>query len=162
MKRTKAVMSVPVLCVLLLMSLAGCSGEVTPPPAQASGQTTAAQGAYELRSDTGIDVLYFQTSDPCECMAEVGVAVRNAVNTHFAQELQSGELRFFVIYSDDWSNRATFEMFKNQPFDLFIVEVENGRGLATPLYELWGVMGDAEAIDLYVREHIEQSLAGLA
>lgn len=162
MKRTKAVISVPVLSLFLLMSLAGCSGGATPPPAQASGQTAAAQGAYQLRSDTGVDVLYFEESKACDCMAEVGVAVKNAVNTHFAQELQSGELRFFVIYSDDWSNREIFEMFKNQPFDLFIVEVENGRGLATPLYELWGVMGDAEAIDLYVRQQIEQSLADLA
>jgi len=152
------------LPVAILSALPGCSSEsATPPPAQSSGQTAAPQGSYALRADTGIDVLYFEESDPCDCMAEVGVVVKNTVNAHFSEELRNGTMQFYVIKSDDWSNKDTFEMFNNQPFDLFIVEfVEAGRGVAVPVYEFWSMMGDDEAIELYVKARIEESLAKLS
>jgi hypothetical protein len=162
MKTTKAVLPAFALSVALAFSLSACSPQgATPPPAQASGQTTAPQGAYEMRGDTGVDVLYFETANPCDCMAEVGVAIKNSVATHFAEELQNGELRFFVIVSDDWANKATFELFNNQPFDLFIVEFEDGSGVATPVNEFWGMMGDNEAIDSFVQERVQESLSKL-
>jgi len=160
MKTTKAVLPVLALFVALVFSLSACSPEgATPPPAQASAQTTTPQGAYEMRGDTGVDVVYFEESNACDCMAEVGTAIKNSVATHFAKELQSGELRFFVILSDDWDNRETFELFNNQPFDLFIVEFEDGSGIATPVNEFWGMMGDNEAIGLFVKERIQESLS---
>lgn len=162
MKTRRAVLSVLALSVALVVSLSACSPQgATPPPAQASGQTTAPQGTYEMRGDTGVDVLYFETADPCDCMAEVGVAIKNSVTTHFAKELRSGELRFFVIVSDDWANRKTFELFNNQPFDLFVVEFEDGSGVATPVNEFWSMMGDNEAIDLFIKARVEESLSKL-
>lgn len=161
MKTVRAAIPVSALLLMLILSLAACSKSATPPPAQAGVPSTAPQGSYELRGDTGVDVLYFEESNACDCMAEVGAVVKNAVNTHFAKELQSGKLRFFVIHTDDWANRATFEMFNNQPFDLFIVEVEDGRGLATPVYEFWSMMGDNEAIELYVKARVAESLSKL-
>ena len=160
MKMTRTAILVLGLSVALLLSLASCSSSnATPPPAQASGPTTNPQGSYQLRSDTGVDVLYFEETHPCECMAEIGVVVKNCVRTHFAGELQNGSLRFFVIYTDDWANREVFELFKNQPFDLFIVEFEDGKGVATPVHEFWSMMGDDEAIDLHVKARVEESLA---
>jgi len=160
MKITKAVIPVLALSIALIFSLSACSPQGSmPPPAQASGQTTAPQGAYEMRGDTGVDVVYFEESNACDCMAEVGTAIKNSVTTHFAKELQSGELRFFVILSDDWDNRETFELFNNQPFDLFIVEFEDGSGVATPVYEFWSMTGDNEAIGLFVKQRIQESLS---
>jgi hypothetical protein len=163
MKITRIAMLLIGLSATIASSLSGCSPEsATPPPAQASG-ATAPQGPYSLRTGTGIDVLYFEESDACDCMAEVGVVVKNTVNTHFAQALQSGTMRFFVIKSDDWTNKDTFEMFSNQPFDLFIVEfVEEGKGVAVPVYEFWSMMGDDEAIEAYVKARIDESLAKLS
>lgn len=162
MKTTKAAMSLLALCALLLAALSGCSKGATPPPAQASGTNTPPQGSYQLRLDSGVDVLYFEESTACDCMAETGAVIKETVQTHFAKELQNGTLRFYVVYSDNWANREVFDLFKNQPFDLFVVEFEQGRGVATPLYELWGMIGDDEAIDRYVRERVAQSLEGLA
>lgn len=159
MKMTSAAVSMLALCVVLLASISGCSKGATPPPAQASGPTTSPQGSYQLREDTGVDVLYFEESNACDCMAETGAVIKYAVNTHFAKELQNGKLRFFVIHSDNWANREVFELFNNQPFDLFLVEVEEGRGVATPVYEFWSMMGDDEAIELYVKARIQDSLS---
>jgi hypothetical protein len=160
MRMTRSALIASVLSVLLIFSVTGCSGKgTTPPPAQASGQTDSPQGSYEPRTNSGVDVLYFEESNPCECMAEVGVVIKNSVRTHFVKELQSGDLRFFVVHSDDWSNRSTFELFKNQPFDLFIVVFEDGRGVATPVYEFWSFMGDDEAVDLIVQARIQEHLA---
>ena len=162
MKMTRTAVLLLGLSSLLLVPLSACSSKSAPPTTHASGPTNAAQGLYELRSDTGVDVVYFEESNACDCMAEIGVVVKDTVNTHFAQELRSGEVRFFVVESDDWANRETFEMFKNQPFDLFLVEfVEAGKGVAVPVFEFWSMMGDNEAIELYVKARIEESLAKL-
>ena len=95
-------------------------------------------------------------------MAEVGDAVELAIETHFASEIRSGELRFFVIVSDDAANSELVETFNSQPFDLFIVEFEDGRGTANPVYEIWNLMGDNDAIVEFVRAIVQQSLDGQA
>lgn len=160
MKMSRSALLSLALCLPLLV-LPACSGKGnTPPPAQASGPASTPQNSpYQLRSDSGVDVVYFEETNPCECMAQVGVVIKDCVRTNFAGELQSGELRFFVVFSDDWANRETLNLFKNQPFDLFIVEFEDGKGVATPVYEFWSMMGDDEAIDKYVKARIQDSLA---
>jgi len=151
------------LCFLGIMTVAllpvGCSSDSsTPPPA---GADSVAYGtSYTPRSDDGVDVIYFEETNACDCMAEVGNVIKETVATHFAQELGDGSLRFFVIASDDWANRATFEMFNNQAFDLFIVVFEDGRGVASPVNEFWTMMGDNEAIEQYVAARITSSLSG--
>jgi len=147
------------LCTGLL--LAGCSetGSAPPPAGADGGAPTADRTAYELRTDSGIDVVYFAESDACDCMAEVGVVIRETVHTYFEDELSDETIRFFVIASDDWANRETLETFNSQPFDLFIVEYVDGKGVATPLYDFWSMVGDNAAIELYVKAQIEDVLA---
>jgi hypothetical protein len=138
----------------------GCSATVPPPPpAGADGGVTADRTSYELRTGSGVDVVYFEESDACDCMAEVGIVMRETVHMYFEDELSDDSLRFFVITSDDWANREALEMFNSQPFDLFIVEYEDGKGAATPVYEFWSMVGDNTAIELYVKAQIEVALA---
>ena len=106
-----------------------------------------------------MDVVYFETEKPCECMAEVGDSVERAVQTYFKNELQRGALRFFVVVSDDPANKELVSTFNSQTFDLFVVQYEDGRSTATPVHDIWGLMGDNEAIVLFTKSLIEQSLA---
>ena len=158
-------MTVPRMSLVRLLLLAtlpvlgaGCSGDpAVPAPAP---EETGAVESYALRSDDGVDVVYFEPASPCECMAEVGVAVEQAVRAGFSDELSTGELRFYHVVSDDPANRPTVEMFNAQPFDLFIVESEDGRSTSTPVYEIWNMMGDNDAIAACVTTQVSASLAG--
>lgn len=149
---------------LLAVLSAGCSGDSpTPPPADASQPSgVRSTQPYELRTGDGVDVVYFETAEPCDCMAEVGDAVELAIQTYFEDEVRSGKLRFFVVISDDSSNSGLVKTFNSQPFDMFMVEFDNGKGLATPVYEIWNLMGDNDAIIELVRTLVQKSLDGQA
>jgi len=165
-----AVAAIALVCSVLV--LAGCSDEgVTPSPADASEQPAeqpteqpSVQGydSFQPRQGDGVDVLYFEEGGACDCMAEVGDAVEHSIRSNFAAELESGDLRFFIVASDDPANEATVEMFDAQLFDLFIIEYSDGRGEATPVYEIWTFMGDDDAIESYVKGLVEGALADQA
>ncbi len=156
------------LCMTILLTIlfpAGCAGDgATPAPAdaseQASERTMPTSSVFVPRQGNGVDVVYFEVGQPCECMAEVGDAVEDSIESAFAQELDAGTLRFFVVVSDDPSNKATVEMFNAQPFDLFIVKYTDGNGVATPVYEIWNLMGDNEAIETFVEAQVRSALEG--
>ncbi len=160
MNRKRVVVSLLALS-LAAAPLVGCSGDDSTSPAAEAGEQSNAQTGqeYSPRSGDGVDVVYFETERPCECMAEVGDSVERAVQTHFQDELQSGALRFFMVVSDDPANEEIVSMFNSQAFDLFVVQYEDGKGTATPVYEIWTLMGDDEAIVLFTKSLIEKSLA---
>ena len=94
-------------------------------------------------------------------MAEVGDAIALSVDNNFATELQNGKLRFFTVVSDDPQNESLLKMFEAQPFDLFIVTQQGGSSIAEPVYEIWNLMGDNEAISEYVRATVQASLVSV-
>jgi len=160
----KKIMTFVIGAVLLVGLSAGCSGSnPTPPPAGAS-QSGGIRSTepYELRTGDGVDVVYFEIAKPCDCMAEVGDAVELAIQTYFTDEVRNGKLRFFIIVSDDGANSELVKLFNSQPFDLFVVNFDDGKGLAEPVYDIWNLMGDNEAIVELVRATVQKSLDGQA
>jgi hypothetical protein len=140
----------------IAVAIIGCAPDTaTPPPADASEQQDE---TYAARTEDGVDVVYFEVAKPCDCMAEVGDAVELSIDNNFAAELQSGELRFFQVVSDDPQNKSILETFEAQPFDLFIVTHAGGNSEVEPVYEIWNLMGDNEAIQEFVRAAVETSL----
>lgn len=137
----------------------GCS-KANPEPAPPSGQLSEGEHRYTARTGDGVDVLYFEEGNPCECMADFGTVIKNTIRTRFASELQEGSLRFFVVVSDDWENREVLESFDNPLYDLFIMEYKNGQGTAAPVREIWSMMGDDDALASYVDARISDALAG--
>ncbi|MCK9356655.1 MAG: hypothetical protein M0R22_05875 [Dehalococcoidia bacterium] len=158
----KRIVTFVISAVLLVGLSAGCSGDSpTPPPAGASQQSgVRSTQPYELRTGDGVDIVYFETAEPCDCMAEVGDAVERSIETYFQEEIRSGVLRFFVVVSDDSANSGLVKTFNSQPFDMFVVEFDDGKGLATPVYEIWNLMGDNDAIIELVRALVQKSLDG--
>jgi len=155
--------AVPVVLVTVL-ALTGCAADNgAPSPASASeGYVVRSADAYVPRTDDGIDVVYFEVAEPCDCMAEVGDAVELAIDNHFSGQIQDGSLRFYIVVSDDANTQPLLEMLNAQPFDLMIVTYEDGQGVVQPIYEIWNLMGDNEAIEEYVRAAVEASLSGQA
>ncbi len=143
------------------LPLSGCSSSnPTPQPApDTTGQPGGSEQTYTARTGNGVDVFYFEEENPCECMAEFGVVIKDAIRTSFTSELQDGSLRFFVVFSDDWSNREVLEMFDNPFYDLYIVEFESGNGTATPVREIWSMMGDDDVLASYVEARVRDALS---
>ena len=149
---------------LMVLALAGCANDNDgPPPASASeGYEVRSAEAYVPREGDGVDVVYFEVAEPCDCMAEVGDAVELAIDNNFADQIQDGSLRFYIVVSDDANTQPLLETFRAQPFDLMIVTYDDGQGTVEPIYEIWNLMGDNQAIEEYVRAAVEASLSGQA
>ncbi len=120
--------------------------------------TGPSEELYALRTDDGVDVVYFMTSNPCSCMIEFSDAIEQSILTNFQNELQSGELRYFVMVSNAPDNMDYVEAFNAQPFDLFIVDYVDGQGTAEPSAEVWTYQGDDEAVMEYVRTQVAEKL----
>ena len=157
-------LSVLMVSGLMVPAFAGCAADNSgPPPASASeGYVVRSADAYVPRTGDGVDVVYFEVAEPCDCMAEVGDAVELAIDNYFAGQIQDGSLRFYIVVSDDANNQPLLETFRAQTFDLMIVTYEGGQGMVQPIYEIWNLMGDNEAIAAYVHAAVEASLSGQA
>lgn len=128
---------------------AGAPEEVSPPPPSAPEEESAppaspaepvtgpAAERYTPRTGDGVDVVYFEAKDPCSCMAKVRYAVEAAILTHFQDELQSGELRYFVIVSNLPENDDLVEMFDAQVYGLSVAEFRQGQMMAQSVDEIW-------------------------
>ena len=151
---------VVLLAIATAIAALGCTPDSSsPPPADASEQQ---DDTYTARTGDGVDVIYFEVAEPCDCMAEVGDAVELAIDNNFADQIQEGSLCFYIVVSDDANNQPLLETFRAQPFDLMIVTYEDGQGTVEPIYEIWNLMGDNQAIEEYVRAAVEASLSGQA
>ena len=151
------------LCTIGLLALlvAGCAGDApSAQTAQANDQPEI--GTYTPRSSDGVDVVYFEIAEPCECMTEVGDVIEETVRSTFVNELNSGRLRLTIVVSDDPVNEDVVQMFDAQPFDLFIVTCSSGELTARPVYEIWNLMGDNEAMAEVVAAEVAADLAGLS
>ncbi len=151
------------LCIALtLLALGlvpmGCS-KANPQPPPPAEQPSGGEQQYTARTKDGVDVLYFEEGNPCECMADFGVVIKDAVQVRFANELRNGSLRFFVIVSDDFDNQEVLDTFGSPLYDLVIVEHENGHFTATTVRDIWSVMGDDEALASCVEVHVRDALA---
>ncbi|TFH34344.1 MAG: hypothetical protein E4G93_05485 [Dehalococcoidia bacterium] len=134
--------------------------ESIPPVGDSEPITGPSEERYALRTGSGVDVVYFETSAPCSCMAEVGDAIEYAVLTYFQEELQSGELRYFVMVSNAPDNMDYVAAFNSQPFDLFIVDYVDGKGTAVPSAEIWTLQGDDAAVVESVHQSVLSALEG--
>ncbi len=133
--------------------------EESAPPANDDGRIIGpSTGPYTARDGDGVDLVYFETTNACACMIEVGDAVESAVLTAFQPELRSGELRFYMLFSNSPENMDLVKSLGAQPFDLFIGSFKDGQGPLEPDYGIWSLTGNSEAIEELVRSLVLDSL----
>jgi len=146
--------------------------ESTPPPGATEEEsspstspsepvTGPAAERYTPRTGDGVDVVYFEAKDPCACMAKVGDAVEKAILAHFQDELQSGELRYFVVVSNLPENNDLVDMFDSQVFELCIAEFQDGQMATEALAEIWILKNSPSELEDYVHTRILSSLEAL-
>ena len=134
--------------------------ESLPPMVPAEPVTGPAAERYTPRTGNGVDVVYFEAKDPCGCMAKVGDAIEEAILTNFQDELQSGELRYFLIVSNLPENNDLVDMFDSQVFELCIAEFQDGRMATEALAEVWILKDSPSKLKDFVRTRVLSSLEG--
>ena len=149
---------------------AGAAEEVSPPPTSTTEEpstppTSPAEPVtgpwaerYTPRTDDGVDVVYFEAKNPCACMAKIGDAIEKTILTYFQDELQSGELRYFVVVSNLPENNDLVDMFDSQVFELCIAEFQDGRMATEALAEIWLLKNSPSELEDFVRTRVLSSL----
>jgi len=130
----------------------------TPPTNPAEPVTGPSAERYTPRTGDGVDVVYFEAKNPCGCMAKVGDAIEKAILTHFQDELQSGELRYFLIVSNLPENNDLVDMFDSQVFELCIAEFQDGQMATEALAEIWILKDSPSKLEDFVHTRILSSL----
>ena len=175
MKNIVRMVSSVLLIGIICLAMIGCSSGVDadsstlpaePPvesaPAEESAESAPASAPAEDEVTAGsVQLVYFHTANPCSCMAVFGGAIADSINTNFQTELASGVVIFVDVVSDDAANKEIVEAFDSQPFDLFVVTTIGDAISVEPDYDIWSLMGDNEAVALYVKGVVEAKLAGL-
>lgn len=132
--------------------------ETSPPAVVAEPMTGPSVDGYAPRTTNGVDVIYFEPTGICACTAAVGDAVEMAVLTYFQDELQSGELRYFFVVSNDPVNRDLVYSFDSQPLELQIVEFKDGQMKNEAVNEIWTLKSSPATIVEFVHARVLSSL----
>ncbi|MBN1857020.1 MAG: hypothetical protein JW846_08720 [Dehalococcoidia bacterium] len=166
MKNIARMVSLVLLIGIISLAMTGCSSGVDADtstlPAEQPVESAPESAPTDEVPAVSVQLVYFHVANPCDCMAVFGEAVADSVNTNFQAELASGVVELVDVVSDDPANAATVEAFDSQPSDLFVVTRVGDAVSVEPDYEIWGLMGDNEAVAQYVKDMVEAKLAGLA
>ena len=130
----------------------------TPPTNPAEPVTGPAAQRYTPRTGDGVDVVYFEAKNPCSCMAKIGDAIEKTILTYFQDELQSGELRYFLVVSNLPENNDLVDMFHSQVFELCIAEFQDGQMATEALAEIWILKNSPSKLEDFVHMRILSSL----
>lgn len=149
---------------------AGAAEEVSPPPTSTAEEVSAPPTSpaepvtgpsaerYTPRTGDGVDVVYFEAKDPCACMAKIGDAIEKTILTYFQDELQGGELRYFVVVSNLPENNDLVDMFDSQVFELCIAEFQDGQMATEALAEIRILKDSPMKLEDFVRTRVLSSL----
>ncbi len=113
---------------------------------------------YAPRTTNGVDVVYFEPTNICACTAKVGDTIEKAVLTYFQDELQSGELRYFLVVSNDPENNDLMKTFDSQPLELRIVEYKDGHTTSEAVNEIWTLKNSPSTLEKFVHTLVQDDL----
>ncbi len=90
-------------------------------------------------------------------MARIGDTIERAILTYFQDELQSGELRYFVIVSNLPENNDLVDMFDSQVLELCIAEFQDGQMATESLAEVWTLKNSPSELEDFVHTRVLSS-----
>jgi hypothetical protein len=153
------------ILVLLAVVVAACSSSATTltqlsPTATNPPTTTTPSPAQTSDLPDRVDMVYFQRSNHCHCMAVIGENIQLVVLKEFQDEVTTGKLTFKMLASDDEANIDMVKKYDTPPFGLFLTIVKGKTEKVVPVEEIWGMTGDEAKYKEYVKNTIAKSLNG--
>ena len=125
-----------------------------PPPEETAGAANSAV-------DPELVVYFFYNDIRCEECLKIEEYAREALDTHFAEELASGVIAWRPLSMDAPENKhylTEYELFSKS---VVLVDLENGEQARWKnLEEIWDLIYDKPAYIEYIRSNIEEFLQG--
>jgi len=143
--------------VLLAVAVFGGTA-INPSMAMADEAKTAA--ATAAGSDDGIVAFYFHGNKRCSTCRKLEAYSAEAITDGFAAELDSGELGWRVVNTDDKENAHFITDFELVTKSVVLVEYRDGEVVRWKNLKLvWQLVGDEDGFVRYVRDETRDFLA---
>jgi hypothetical protein len=108
----------------------------------------------------GLVVYYFHSSARCPTCRSIEAQADEAVKTHFASQLDKGEVIWKIANYEHASVKPLAEQFKITMPVVVLVRMKNGQiEKWNRLDKVWALVGDKPAFAKYMREEIERMLS---
>jgi len=108
----------------------------------------------------GLVVYYFHGNVRCPTCRSIESQAQEVVETHFASQLQNGEIVWKLVNYEQASAKPLAEKFELQSPVVVLAKMKDGKIEDWKrLDEVWAFVGDKPAFSKYVRGEIERMLA---
>lgn len=160
----KASMFLPVLVILVLGLLSGCSNSAsvpTPPPVKPSPPPVVTPPPVDNPSVPAnrVDIVYFHPKIRCASCISVELRTKDVINAYFKDAVDSGKLTF-QDYELNSQNSVMIKKYGALGSQLFITTVKNGVEKINHIEEVWlpRILNDGVAFDKFMHDLLSQSL----
>ena len=140
----------------VLVAVVVLAGTTLSPPAAAAGETqTTATDA-----DNAIVAYYFHGNKRCSTCRKLEAYSEEAITGGFTSELESGELEWRVVNTDEDGNAHFVTDFELVTKSVVLVEYRDGEVVRWKNLKLvWQLVGDQDGFLRYVRDETRDFLA---
>jgi hypothetical protein len=144
------------ICCAVIVALVALAAAGFNPPAVMAGE--AATSATD--SDSGIVAYYFHGNKRCTTCRKLEAYSEEAITGGFASELESGELEWRVVNTDEKVNAHFVTDFELVTKSVVLVEYRDGEVVRFENLKLvWQLVGDQDGFLRYVRDETRDFLA---
>ncbi|TGC10663.1 nitrophenyl compound nitroreductase subunit ArsF family protein [Methanolobus halotolerans] len=141
-----------ILIILILLS-SGC--------VENSESNTAPAIDEKLETAPHIEVIHFHGTNQCYSCQAVGALAEETVNTHFAEDLESGKLVFMHVNSDLPENKQLVQRYGAAYSSLWIGTYTGEDFSAEQDVNVWYLINDRGKYMSYLSEVVDEKLEGL-
>lgn len=104
-------------------------------------------------------VYYFSQGKECVTCDRIESYTREALETHFADELTSGEITWLAVDVDEPKNEHFVTEYELYTKSVVLVRMEDGRQVRWKnLADVWDLVSDQPAFTEYVRKQVQDYL----
>jgi uncharacterized protein YuzB (UPF0349 family) len=141
-----------IILVILISFSAGCIGN--------DGENAQVVDST-LKADPHIEVIHFHGNSQCYSCQAVGAYAEDTANTHFADEITSGELVFMHVNYDLPENKELAKRYGAAYSSLWIGTYTEEGFTAEQNVDVWYLINDRAKYMSYLTEVIDGKLEGL-
>ena len=148
-------------CCAVLVAVVILSVATFNPPAAMAGEAETVAETPATDSDDAIVAFYFHGNKRCSTCRKLEAYSEEAIAGGFASELDSGELVWRVVNTDDAANAHFVTDFELVTKSVVLVEFRDGEVVRWKNLKLvWQLVGDQDGFQRYVRDETRDFLVG--
>lgn len=125
------------------------------------GKLNHTKSARSSGSDRRVVVYYFHGDTRCNTCRTIESYTKEAINTDYSKELESGRLEWRVVNVEDAGNEHFIDDYELSTRTVVLSELSNGQEVRwTKLERVWQLVRNKEEFVAYINENTGKYLAG--